>query len=165
MSAVSIIVADQPQEQRPCSSMGRKKLPEEQKRVRKTVFFDRPTLARIETLEKVYYPNHDLSSIVRIAVNIGLLSLDRDPSPLGMLPIRSTPPMISPATGTPQVGGMTTGTFIAAGGQPREREDPEEPPAAPAKKKKPRGPRPHPDPTREPTDEEMDRSRRGKPQR
>lgn len=96
-------------------------------------------------------------------------AMAKDPSMGGTsfnFPPPAGPPSISPASGTPVAGGMTTKTFVASGG-------PSSPPTPAPAEPKPEVPRPDPpkpkkkadpskgkgrrdDPAREPTQEELD---------
>ena len=136
----------------------RKRNPEE-KRLRVTVYLDPEPLELLKRWERAYSPNHDLSSVLRVAVALGLAALDADPSPLGMRPttrVLSGPQPPAPAprgsTSKMQEAGIDTQGSKASLTQVRERlaaeaankppprvEAPEEQtlPPGPAKKRKP----------------------------
>lgn len=131
--------------------MGRAKSPEDEKRIRKTVYLDPEPLKRLQRWEALYRPNHDFSSILRIVLNAGLAMVEQDPSVFGALPMR--------ASDAPSMGTTTFNTNMAKSDEaPPSADNPVMPPPA---GKKPKGPKAPNDPlTREASESQLQKNLR-----
>lgn len=146
-------------------------MPDEKMFKKLGVWIDRPTEEAIQEWVAAYTPKYDYSNVVRLLIDAGLRTVRENPERIfGLRPARredlgprrdeaTGPSSISPATGTRAPGAMTTGTYIASGGPTSTppAPEPQEPATKPRKPRDPAKPKKRrDDPTREPTQDELD---------